>query len=93
MVDVETHAARCQMSDSRSNSFLVDGSSVPLYRLSQVEVVTMGGGRKVKASPRGVVTYMSTSLKEDLSHLSKSLEQLSTYFLQRHAYPVRAGSV
>ncbi|CAM9651713.1 unnamed protein product, partial [Laminaria digitata] len=54
----------------------------------QVAVVTMGGDRNVKTSPRGVVTYMSTSREEDLRQLRKSLEALSKNFLQRHAYPV-----
>lgn len=60
-----------------------------LGRILQLEVVVMGGDREVKASPRGVVTYMATSREEDLRHLRKSLEALSKNFLQRFAYPVR----
>eukprot|EP00904_Undaria_pinnatifida_P008161 jgi/Undpi1/4475/HiC_scaffold_17.g07829.m1 len=56
--------------------------------LRQVEVVTLGGDRKVKESPLGVVTYMSTSRDEDLNLLRKSLEALSRNFLRRYPYPV-----
>ena len=52
-------------------------------------MVTLGGDRKVKESPLGVVTYMSTSRDEDLNLLKKSLEALSRNFLRRYPYPVR----
>lgn len=87
MVNVDYHAARCQLA---STTIMYDKSedAVPLFWPEQVAVVTMGGDRNVKTSPRGVVTYMSTSREEDLRQLRKSLEALSKNFLQRHAYPV-----
>lgn len=50
--------------------------------------MTLGGDRPVKGSPRGVVTYMSTSLPKDLKNLMNSLEHLAFSFLRTHAYPV-----
>ncbi|CAN0184440.1 unnamed protein product [Ascophyllum nodosum] len=56
--------------------------------LRQVGVVTVGGNKEVKASPRGVVTLMSTSRSDDIMNLKKALRALSKNFLRKHAYPV-----
>lgn len=57
--------------------------------ISQIEVVTMGEKKRVKDSPRGVVTYMSTSRTDDIAALTQSLQMLSKSFLAQHPYPVR----
>ncbi|CAM9458015.1 unnamed protein product [Ectocarpus sp. 4 AP-2014] len=56
--------------------------------LRQLEVVTMGEKKLVKDSPRGVVTYMSTSRTDDITALTQSLQTLSKSFLAQHPYPV-----
>lgn len=60
-----------------------------LCPISQIEVVTMGEKKRVKDSPRGVVTYMSTSRTDDITALTQSLQTLSKSFLAQHPYPVR----
>lgn len=48
----------------------------------------MGEDKPVKDSPLGVVTYMTTSRKDDISSLMGSLRSLSNNFLSQHRYPV-----
>lgn len=48
----------------------------------------MGEDKPVKDSPLGVVTYMTTSRKDDIRSLKKSLQGLSKNFLSQHRYPV-----
>ncbi|CAM9717769.1 unnamed protein product [Scytosiphon promiscuus] len=57
--------------------------------LRQVEVTTLGADKPASSSPRGVVTYMSTSLPDDVRQLRLSLDAISRAFLNKHPYPVR----